>query len=100
MNNFESLIGESFESGFVIVEDTLFEVSNSIIVNDWELSGNTIEEKVEDAIVKAELSEEIVIYYDDEGYYNKDVIISEGRFVSPADIPMTENEESYCEYFN
>ena len=100
MNNFESLIGESFESGFVIVEDTLFEVSNSIIVNDWELSGNTIEEKVEDAIVKAELSEDIVIYYDDEGYYNKDVIISEGRFVSTSDIPMTENEESYCKYFN
>lgn len=99
MNNFESLdYEEPFEDGYVIVEDTLFEVEKSHIASSWDLSGDTLEEKVKDAIEKAELSSNTIIYYDDENYYDKNLIMDEGRFVSPFDVPTSEDEESFCEY--
>ena len=101
MNNFESLdYEESFEDGYVIVEGTLFEVENSCISDSWELSGKTIEEKVKDARKQAELDDDETIYYDDENCYNKNIILDEGRFVSPYEVQMTEDEESFCEYCN
>ena len=32
--------------------------------------------------------------------YDKNVILDEGQLVSPFDIPMSDDEESFCEYCN
>ena len=100
MNNYFGLSEEEavLTYGYVIVEDMLFEVENSRIVDEWDLSGDTIEEMVKDAIEKAELSSNTIIYYDDENYYDKNLIMDEGRFVSPFDVPTSEDEESFFEY--
>lgn len=100
MNNFESLdYEENFRNGYVIVEDTLFEIENSIVVDYWDLSGETIEEKVKDAREQADIDESERIYYDSEGCYSELVIMDEGRLVSAFDIQMSEDEESLVEHF-
>lgn len=100
MNNFESLdYEEPFEDGYVIVEDTLFEVEKSHIASSWDLSGDTLEEKVKDARNQAELDEDETVYYDNEKNYDKNVILDEGRFVTPFDVPMSDDEKSFCEYY-
>ena len=99
MKNFESLdYEEAFEDGYVIVEDTLFEVENSCISDSWDLSGKTIEEKVKDARKQADLNEDEMIYCDDENRFDKNIILDEGRLVTPFDVPMSDDEKSFCEY--
>ena len=65
MNNYFGLSEEEavLTYGYVIVEDMLFEVENSRIVDEWDLSGDTIEEMVKDAIEKAELSSNNLLWW-------------------------------------
>lgn len=101
MNNFHGLSEREGElkKGYLILDDTLLELDKGMIVDTWTLSGATIEEKVEEAREKAELSNRKWIYYDDVGYYNLDMVLDEGGLVSPFDIPLTEDEKSLIEYF-
>ena len=101
MSNFHGLSEREGElkNGFLIIDDTLLELDNGMIVDTWELEGKTIEEKEKEAREKAELSNRKWIYYDDVGYYNIDIVLDEGGLVSTFDVPLTEEAESLIEYF-
>lgn len=100
MNNLKNLSDreKKLKNGYVIVDDTLFQLENSLVCDSWDLEGESIEEKDKDARKKAEISNRKTIYYDDENCYDKYLIMDEGRLVSPFDRPMSEDEKSYCEY--
>ena len=86
-----------FKSVYLIIGNTLFQFENGILYEDWELSGNTIEEKVAEARKVAEISERKRIYYDDQGYYNEDAVLMEGG-LNYCD-ELSEDEQSLAEYW-
>ena len=86
-----------FQSGYLIIVNTLFQFENGILYDDWELSGKTREEKVAEARKAAEISERKRIYYDDEGYYNADAVLMEGGLDYCDE--LSEDEQSLAEYW-
>lgn len=94
-----------FYSGHIIVEDALFEVERGIIKNDWDLTGKTVGEKVEESRKVADLSNRKRIVYDDEHVFNPDVVRGEGELITGEDLfnrlsPEEQDDyESYGEYW-
>lgn len=90
---------EPVDNGYIIVENTLFEVRNFNIEDSWEVTGESIEEKVDCARKVADIPKNVDVVYDDEGTYSADIIHDEGKLCTAFDIMLSEDEESLIEYF-
>lgn len=91
---------DDFTDGYIIVGSTLFEVRNLNIDESWELSGDSIKDKVKSARELAELSDDVEIVYDEDNIYSEDILHDEGRLCTAFDTPLTDDEESLIEYFS
>lgn len=84
-----------FKTGYLIVQNSLFQIEDSNLIESWELDGNQLEDKVAEAREKAGLSSRKRVYYDDEGYFSEDSIICNNGLVEDS---LSEDEESFVEY--
>ena len=100
-----SELDKKFRSGNIIVENTLFVVDKGAIEDSYELSDGTIEEKVEESRILADLSNRSKIVVDDIDYYSADVILDEGELITAFESYSRLSEEeqddldSFEEYY-
>lgn len=87
---------KEFKTGYLIVQDTLFQIDKNNLVEYWTLESSKLEDKVIEARKKAELSSKTRIYFDDEEYFSADSIICNDGLIEE---PLSEDEESMAEYF-
>lgn len=87
---------KEFKTGYLIVQDTLFQFDKNMLVDYWELESSKVEDKVAEAREVADLSPRTRIYYDDEGCFSADAIICNNGLIEE---PLTEDEESLAKYF-
>lgn len=102
---FESEIDSSemlydFKTGYIIVENTLYQVVNEEIIESWSISGCTWDEKLQSAYEEAELDEDINIVCDVDEYYQEDILDEYGKLITAFDIVTSEDDDSYAEYCN
>jgi len=103
--NYEYLSDLShFNTGYIIIDDRLFQVEDGTIQYWWELESKTLRAKVMEARVLAELSERTRIVYDDDDVYNAEVVSDEGFLATYSDSyermsPEDQDDyDSFCDY--
>lgn len=104
--NYEYLSDLShFNTGYIIIEDKLFQVDDGTVQDSWELQSKTLRGKVKEAREVAELSVRTRIVYDDDDVYSADVVSDEGTLVTYTESYFRDSEEdqddydSLCEYY-
>lgn len=93
-----SELNRRFRSGNIIVENTLFVVDKGSIEDYYELSDGTIEEKVEESRILADLSNRSKIVVDDINYYSADVILDEGELITASESYSRLSEEEQDDF--